>query len=55
MDEKRKAPDGMEWQCQACGKRAEEKYGLIGWSDSGYDESCMLNSVPVPKREVAGE
>lgn len=44
----RRAPEGYVWQCLHCDKRAEERYGIIGWSDRGYDVSCALNSVPVP-------
>lgn len=45
IPEARRAPEGQVWECQMCGKRAEDKYGLIGEHSSGYDESCMLNSV----------
>lgn len=44
---KRRAPAGMIWQCGACGKRAEDQYGIIGWHSYGYDESCMLNCTLV--------
>lgn len=43
----RRAPDGHVWQCMACGKVAEDKYGLIGRHSGGWDESCMLNCAPV--------
>jgi hypothetical protein len=39
------APDGYVWVCLACGKHVKDKYGERG---SGWDESCMLNSVLVP-------
>jgi len=39
--------EGMVWQCGACGKRSEDLYGMIGWHDYGWDESCMLNAVKV--------
>ncbi len=35
------APDGWVWQCQACGKRTHNRFGL----DGGWDEACMLNAV----------
>jgi hypothetical protein len=44
----RRAPDGHIWQCPHCGKRAEERYGIVGRRDRGYDESCALNAVPTP-------
>lgn len=44
----RRPPEGMIWQCGACGKRAEDSYGFVGWHSGGWDESCMLNCHPVP-------
>lgn len=41
----RRAPDGHVWRCCACGKWAEDRYGLIGPHSPGWDESCMLNAV----------
>lgn len=43
------APEGMIWRCAACGKEAEDLYGMIGSRSRGWDESCMLNAVPVLK------
>lgn len=43
----RRPPDGMIWQCAACGKRSEDRYGMVGWHSYGWDESCMLNAVSV--------
>ena len=48
IPEKRRAPEGMIWRCAACGKEAEDLYGMIGARSRGWDESCMLNAVPVP-------
>lgn len=50
IPENRRAPEGMIWQCRACGKEAEDLYGMVGWRTRGWDESCMLNAVPVPKQ-----
>jgi hypothetical protein len=47
IPENRRAPDGMIWECRACAKKAEDRYGIIGWHSYGYDESCALNAVPV--------
>lgn len=41
--------EGMIWQCQACGKKAEELYGEFYWHSLGWDESCITNAVQVPK------
>lgn len=38
------APEGQIWVCAACGKRSRDRYGEQR-IDSGWDESCMLNSV----------
>mgnify|MGYP006894118267 CR=1 FL=1 len=46
----RRAPDGHIWQCRACGKQAEDRYGMTGWHSHGWDESCVLNAVAVPKQ-----
>jgi hypothetical protein len=43
----RRAPDGMIWECAACGKQSVDRYGMIGWHTYGWDESCMLNAAPV--------
>ena len=51
IPEDRRAPNGQIWQCGACGKMAEDKYGMIGWHSRGWDESCMLNSVLVQYSE----
>ena len=39
------APKGAVWVCAACGKRHSDKYGIEGWGNSGWDESCILNAV----------
>lgn len=41
------APEGMVYQCQACGKKSRDLYGdqKINY---GWDESCMLNAALVP-------
>ena len=38
------APEGQIFVCGACGKRSRDLYGLQK-VDSGWDESCMLNSI----------
>ncbi len=38
------APAGSLWVCCACGKTAENRYGMGGRHSPGWDESCMLNS-----------
>lgn len=47
IPEDRRSPEGMIWQCGACGKKSEDRYGLLGWHSYGWDESCMLNCSPV--------
>lgn len=44
------APRGWIWQCGACGKRANDRYGETG----GWDESCMLNCTLVKAAGGAG-
>lgn len=44
------APDDAIWVCAACGKTATDRYGIEGIHSSGWDESCMMNSV-LCKRE----
>lgn len=41
------APEGQMYVCAACGKRSKSEYGIDDAIDSGWDESCMLNSVLV--------
>lgn len=41
----RMAPDGQIWVCGACGKTAEDRYGIEGEHSRGWDESCMLHAV----------
>jgi len=41
----------MIWQCQACGKQAEDRAGMEGWHSPGWDESCMLNAKLVSREE----
>jgi len=55
IPEKRRAPEGMIWQCRACGKQAEDQYGIIGWRSRGWDESCALNAVAVPALPETGK
>ena len=44
------AAPGFIWQCCACGKTSDhDAYGIEGRYDRGWDESCMLNCVQVPK------
>lgn len=43
----RRAEPGRIWQCGACGKYAEDHFGIVGWHSHGYDESCMLNASQV--------
>lgn len=42
MTNDRIAPEGAIWVCGACGKTALDRYGD---PNSGWDESCMLNSI----------
>ncbi len=46
-----KAPEGMIFQCCACGKKATWIYGFDDKdqkaSDSEWDESCMFNACLV--------
>jgi|KBSMisStaDraftv2_1062788.scaffolds.fasta_scaffold27979_8 hypothetical protein len=43
--EKRMAPADGIWVCAACGKTAEDRYGIEGVHSPGWDESCMLKAV----------
>lgn len=43
------APKGAIWICAACGKTADDRYGIEGEHSYGWDESCMLNAVLVDK------
>jgi len=56
------APPGMVYKCMSCGKKSKTKYGFLvdgsnklpdgtKVADSGYDESCMLNSELVSESE----
>ena len=45
----RMAPEGTIWLCTACGKTAEDTYGIEGKHSHGWDESCMLNCELVDK------
>lgn len=40
------AHSGYVFKCTACGKLSKDKYGMQALS-SGYDVSCMLNSILV--------
>jgi hypothetical protein len=51
-DKDRIAPPGSLWVCLACGKWAEDKYGMQGDHSRGWDESCMLNSVLAKRSEL---
>ena len=44
MTDRMAPPDGI-WICAACGKLAEDLYGIEGEHSRGWDESCMLNAV----------
>lgn len=55
IPEDRRAAPGNIWQCRACGKKAEDEYGIVGWHDRGYDESCVLNSEQVPDMRMRYE
>ena len=39
------APEGMIWVCDACGKTARDRYGIVGEHSHGWDESCMMHAV----------
>lgn len=54
IPENRRPPAGMIWQCAACGKQAEDLYGMIGWRSGRWDESCMLNAVAIPRPTPKG-
>jgi hypothetical protein len=41
----RMAPADGIWLCGACGKTAEDRYGIEGRRTTGWDESCMLNAI----------
>ena len=51
-EEKRFAPEGYLWVCCACGKTAEDLYGLEGKYSYLWDESCMLNASLFSKEEL---
>lgn len=59
IPEDRRAPEGKIWICNACGKAAEDRWGIIGAHSPGYDESCMMNAVLVdgeilaPRKNIA--
>lgn len=36
---------GSIWVCGACGKTSQDRYGIEGERDHGWDESCMLNAT----------
>lgn len=42
-DRERYAPSGMIFVCGACGKVAEDRYGIVGFRSRGWDVSCMMN------------
>ncbi len=46
------APYDCLFVCLACGKTSEDKYGMEGRHDSGWDESCMLNCELFGKEEL---
>lgn len=46
----RRPKEGHVWQCPHCGKIAnDDRYGMEGWVDAGWDESCAMNAVEVPE------
>jgi hypothetical protein len=47
QDQDRFAPLGYVWECAACGKRAQDRYGINGTQDIGWDVSCVINCVLV--------
>jgi hypothetical protein len=53
MSEERMAPEGKIWVCCACGKTADDSYGIDGWHSWGWDESCMLNAVLMDRADAA--
>lgn len=55
IPEERRPPEGHIWACSACGRWAKDRYGLIGSHSSGWDESCMMNAVPVELAAVGGD
>lgn len=42
-EQERYAPSGMIFVCGACGKVAEDRYGIVGFRSRGWDVSCMMN------------
>lgn len=52
IPDERRAPPGAIWVCGACGKTAEDQYGIIGDHSRGWDESCMLNAVLVKENSI---
>lgn len=43
--EERMAPEGKVWVCMACGKTAQDQYGIVGEHTRGWDVSCAVNST----------
>lgn len=52
IPEDRRPENGKHWICCACGKRAADRYGMIGPRSAWWDESCMLNSAPIGHNEL---
>ncbi len=48
IPEDRRPPEGHIWQCRYCRKRSQDRYGIIGWHDRGWDESGALSAVALP-------
>ena len=49
------APPSTIWVCGACGKTAEDRYGLEGERSRGWDASCMLNAVLCHREKLFDE
>jgi hypothetical protein len=45
------ADPGNVFVCTACGKMSNDRYGTDPVSP-GWDESCMLNSIELPKKNL---
>jgi hypothetical protein len=48
IPEERRPQLGNHWRCNACGKCAADKYGIIGPHSSMWDESCTMHADEVP-------
>lgn len=52
MQSERFATAGSLWVCLACGKTAEDRFGIEGKHSKGWDESCMLNAQLFPESQL---